>query len=110
MSHYMLRWQFSGATAKALVAKPQDRTGPATTLIEGFGGKLHQYFFALGDYDGFAVCEFPDNTAVVACSMTAAATGAFSRFETTPLLTAKEAETAMRKAHEAKVGYTPPNA
>jgi uncharacterized protein with GYD domain len=110
MSHFMLRWQFKDTTAKALVGKPQDRTGPATTLIEGFGGKLHQYFFALGDYDGFAICEFPDSTSILACSMKAASTGAFSKFETTVLLTAKEAETAMKKAHDAKIAYTPPNA
>jgi uncharacterized protein with GYD domain len=110
MAHYLLRWQFKDATAKALVDKPQDRTGPARALIEGFGGKLLCYYFALGEYDGLGICEFPDNTAVVACSMRAAATGAFSRFETTALLTAAEAEAAMRKAKETKVDYRPPNA
>ena len=110
MAHFMLRWQLKDATAQALIAKPQDRTRPAKTLIEGFGGKLHQYFFALGEYDGVGICEFPDNVSVVACSMHASATGAFSRFETTALLTAKEAEEAMKQAHDAKVGYRPPNA
>jgi len=110
MPHFMLRWQFKDTTAKALVAKPQDRSKPAKSLIEGFGGKLHQYFFALGEYDGVGICEFPDTTSVAACSMHAASTGAFSRFETTALLTAKEAEAAMKKAHETKVKYTPPNA
>jgi hypothetical protein len=42
--------------------------------------------------------------------MSAAATGAFARFETTVLMTAKEAEAAMKKAKRAKTGYTPPNA
>ncbi|HST74951.1 MAG TPA: GYD domain-containing protein [Acetobacteraceae bacterium] len=110
MSHFMLRWQFNDATAKALVGKPQDRTGPATTLIQGFGGKMHQYFFALGDYDGLAICEFPDTISVAACSMSAASTGAFARFETTALLTAKEAETAMKRANESKIKYAAPNA
>src|ERR1700676_56329 len=89
MSHFMVRWQFNDASAKAMVGKPQDRTGPAKTLIEGFGGKLHNYYFAFGEYDGVAICEFPDNTSAAACSMTAASTGAFSRFETMTLLTAK---------------------
>ena len=110
MSYFMLRWQFSSASAKALVGKPHDRTGQATALIEGFGGKLHHYFFAFGDYDGVGICEFKDNTSVAACSMSAAATGAFSRFETTALLTAKEAEAALKRAHDAKIKYTPPNA
>ncbi|HXT77950.1 MAG TPA: GYD domain-containing protein [Acetobacteraceae bacterium] len=110
MSHFMLRWQFKDAAAKVLVNKPQDRTGPAKTLVEGFGGKLHGYYFAFGDYDGVIICEFPDSTSAAACSMTAAATGAFSRFETTPLLTAKEAEAALKRAHDTKTGYTPPHA
>ena len=39
-SHFMIRWQFSDASAKALVGKAHDRTGAATALVEGFGGKL----------------------------------------------------------------------
>lgn len=110
MAHYLLRWQFKDATAKTLVEKPQDRTAPAHALVEGFGGTMHCYYFALGDYDGLGICEFPDNTAAVACSMKAAATGAFARFETTALLTAAEAEAAMRMAKEATVVYRAPNA
>jgi uncharacterized protein with GYD domain len=110
MAHYLLRWQFKDTTAKALVDKPQNRTAPAKALIEGFGGKLHSYNFALGDYDGIGICEFPDNTSVAACSMKAASTGAFARFETTALLTAAEAEAAMKKAKGAKVDYRAPNA
>jgi uncharacterized protein with GYD domain len=110
MSHYLLRWQFKDATAKALVDKPQDRTAPAKALIEGFGGKLLSYYFALGDYDGIGICEFPDTVTVAACSMKAASTGAFARFETTALLTATEAEAAMKKAKDAKVEYRAPNA
>jgi uncharacterized protein with GYD domain len=110
MSHFMLRWQFKDDAAKALVGKPQDRTGPAKVLIESFGGKMHDYYFAFGEYDGLAICEFPDAIAVAACSMKATSSGAFSRFETTTLLTAKEAETAMKKAHDTKSDYKPPNA
>lgn len=110
MSHYLIRWQFKDATAKALVDKPQDRTGPAKALIEGFGGKLLSYYFSFGEYDGVAICEFPDAISVAACSMKAASTGAFARFETTVLMTAAEAEAAMKKAKGAKVKYRAPNA
>ena len=110
MPHYMLRWQFKDATAKAMVDKPQDRTAPARTLIEGFGGKMLSYYFTLGEYDGLGICEFPDAIAVTACSMRATATGAFARFESMALLTAAEAETAMKQANEAKLDYRAPNA
>jgi hypothetical protein len=42
--------------------------------------------------------------------MSAAATGAFGRFETTALLTAKEAQAALIKAKQTKTGYKAPNA
>jgi hypothetical protein len=42
--------------------------------------------------------------------MKPASTGAFARFETTTLLTAKEAETAMKQAHDTKSDYKPPHA
>jgi uncharacterized protein with GYD domain len=110
MSHYLIRWQFKDATAKALVDTPQHRTEQARALIEGFDGKLLCYYFALGEYDGLAICEFPDTMSVAACSMKAAATGAFARFETMALLTATEAKEAMQKAKDAKVHYVAPNA
>ncbi|MGO8800310.1 MAG: GYD domain-containing protein [Roseiarcus sp.] len=111
MAHFMVRWQFTGGSAKAMVETPQDRTATARMLVESFGGKLHHYYFAFGEYDGVGICEFQDNAAVAAFSMAAASTGAFSRFETTALLTGKEAEAAMKRAHDTKTtGYKPPNA
>ena len=110
VAHFLVRWQFTNASAKALVGKPHDRTGVAKALVEGFGGKLHSYYIAFGEFDGVAICEFPNNTAAAACSMSAAATGGFSRFETTTLLTAKEAEAAMKQANNTKTVYKPPHA
>jgi uncharacterized protein with GYD domain len=110
MPHFMIWWQFTSTSAKALVGKPHDRTGAAKALVEGFGGKLNSYYLTLGEFDGVAICEFPDNKAAVACSMSATATGGFSRFETTTLLTAQEAEAAMKQANQTKTGYKPPNA
>jgi uncharacterized protein with GYD domain len=110
MVHFLMRWQFSAATAKAFIDKPQDRTKPAHDLIEGFGGKLHSYYFALGEYDGLGIVEFPDTIAATATSLTAASSGAFSRFETIPLLTTKEAEAAMTQAKAKAGSYQAPNA
>src|SRR5215813_2557967 len=109
MSHYLIRWQFKDATAKSLVDKAQNQTTAARTLIERFNGQLLCYYFALGEYDGLAICEFPDTVSVAACSMKAAATGAFARFETMALLTATEAKEAMKKAKKAKGDYTTPD-
>jgi uncharacterized protein with GYD domain len=110
MAHYLLRWQFSGAAAKGMVDRPQDRSGPARALVEAFGGTMLCYYFAFGEYDGIAIVEFPDAGSAAALSMRAASTGGFARFETTLLLTTKEAEAAMQKAKATAVDYRPPGA
>jgi uncharacterized protein with GYD domain len=92
-------------SAKALVEKPNDCTGTAKAPIEGFGGKLNSHYFSFGEYDGLAICEFPGATIAAACSLAAMTTGAFVHFESTSLLTAREAEAAMKHAHNTKTGY-----
>jgi uncharacterized protein with GYD domain len=110
MAHYLLRWQFSTETAKSFVAKPQDRARPAHAFIESFGGRMQSYYFALGEYDGVGIVEFPVVESVAALSMLASSTGAFARFESTQLLTSQEAEAAMKKAHAKAGTYKAPNA
>jgi uncharacterized protein with GYD domain len=109
MPHYLYRWQWKDASTKAMTNAPHDRTGPARELVEGFGGKMLCYYFAFGEYDGLAICEFPDNGAAAAFSLKAASSGAFARFETTPLLTAHEAEEAMQRVKTSGVTYRPPS-
>jgi uncharacterized protein with GYD domain len=66
------------------------------------------YYFPFGEYDGLAICEFSDNGAAAAFSLKAASSGAFARFETTPLLTAEEAQGAMQRVKTAGVNYRAP--
>ncbi|MBR0680545.1 GYD domain-containing protein [Roseomonas eburnea] len=109
MPHYMLQWSFTPAQAKAMTENPQDREGPARQVIEGFGGRLVCYFFMLGERDGVAIVEFPDNESAVACSMRVGSSGAFAAFETHALLTSAEAQRAMQKVKSAGVAYRPPS-
>jgi uncharacterized protein with GYD domain len=69
---------------------------------------LRCHYFALGEYDGRGVCEFPDTASVVALSRKASSSGALARFETTALLTAQEAEAAMKRAQSVKVNDRAP--
>jgi len=108
MAYYLLQWAFKPAQIKALTERPNDRTHEALKVIEAFGGKLHHYFFCFGEYDGVAVCEFPDNISATACGMTTTGTDAFAKWETRILLTAQEAQQAMEKAKNTKSGYRPP--
>jgi uncharacterized protein with GYD domain len=108
MPHYLLQWSFTAAQAKAMTDAPQDREVAARQVIEGFGGRLHGYWFMLGKRDGLAVAEFPDTESAAACSMRVSSSGAFAAFETHALLTSAEAQRAMQKVKSAAVAYRPP--
>lgn len=110
MPLYELRWMFKDTAVKVMTEKPQDREHPARELIQSFGGKMHHYYFMLGEYDGLAIVEFPDNASVAATSMRASASGAFARFETHPLMTAQEAQRAMQMVKDCTTAYRAPNA
>ena len=107
MANYMIQISYSPESIKAMAANPQDRAAEAAKLLEGMGGKLHQYFFTFGDYDVVAIGELPDNVTMAACSMAVSAAGTVSAFKTTPLLSMDEAMEAMKKAG-AVSGYRPP--
>jgi uncharacterized protein with GYD domain len=109
MPLFMFRWQFTAASAKSLVEHPQDRSAAAKKIVADFGGKVHSYYFALGQYDGYAVFEFPDAETAAAASMAASATGGYARMEITQLFTGKEAEAVMKKAKATATSYRPPN-
>ena len=49
MNSYMLRWKLKDETFKRLVAVPVNRKEYAKTLIEGFGGVMETYHFAIGE-------------------------------------------------------------
>ena len=109
MAYFLLQWAYKDPQIKAMIDRPQDRTAAAKKAIEAFQGKLHSFFFAFGEYDGAAIAEFPDNESAVASLMTIAGGGGVARLKTTVLITAAEAERAMRKANDTQSGYRPPS-
>lgn len=108
MSFYLFRWRYSHQAMKGMVDRPQNREEAGRALVEGFGGKMHSFFFAFGEKDGLAITEFPDHEAAAACAMTLAGSGGFASAETTVLITSEEATRAMQRAHDAAHGYKPP--
>jgi uncharacterized protein with GYD domain len=106
MSYYLVEGNYTGASTKAMVASPSDRSVQARSLVESLGGKYHHFFFTLGERDFVVLCEMPDDVTAAAASLAIGSSGAFSKCTTTKLLTAAEAQSAMSKAKSAK--YTPP--
>ena len=108
MPFYLLQASYKDDKVKALVDKPQNREAAAREFIESFGGKLHHYFFAFGEFDVVTISEFPDNETAAATAMKTMSTGVFARAQSTVLMTAAESERAMRKANTTKTTYKPP--
>ena len=108
MAHFLFQWTYKDSAIQAMLDKPQDRAGELRKAVEAFGGKVHQFFFVFGTYDGVAVLEFPDIESCAACNLTLAGAGANRTQSTTLLLSPAECYGAMQKASQTRTGYQPP--
>lgn len=108
MPYFMFQWKYKNEAVKALVETPQDRPGELRKAVEAFGGRMHAFFFAFGDYDGVSVVEFPNNERCAACATTLTGAGANDLFRTTVLLSADEAKAALGMAKATHPDYAPP--
>ncbi|MBW7850564.1 MAG: GYD domain-containing protein [Rhodospirillales bacterium] len=109
MPYYMTRFRYAPEQFRALVDKPQDRAAEVRKAIEGFGGKLHQFFFAFGEWDGVLIVEFDSAEKGTAFLMTVASSGAVAALETTVLITPEAARRSMEMAGEMRSAYRPPS-
>lgn len=106
MALYLIQGSYAVPSVAAMIKNPQDRAAVIKAMIEKAGGKLHGFWFALGEYDFVAVAEVSDIAGAAAIAMAVGATGALSAYRTTPLMSTAESVEAMRKA--GTMGYQPP--
>jgi uncharacterized protein with GYD domain len=106
MPLYMLTFGYKPEVWAGLIRSPENREEAVGRILEEAGCKLNGLWFAFGEGDGFALMEAPDNTAAAGVAIAIAASGAFRKFETTPLMTQAEALDALRFA--AGVQYAAP--
>jgi uncharacterized protein with GYD domain len=97
MPFYLTRFSYTPATWAKLIANPEDRREAAKQYIESVGGKLHGFWYAFGDHDGYNLWEAPDNVSMAAVALAIGAGGALSSIETTVLLTVEETLVALQK-------------
>lgn len=108
MPSYLVQFSYNATAAASLVNKPTDRTDVVRKLAKKLGGKVVGLWMCFGEYDGVFIIEGVNNVSAAACAMAVTASGAFTKFRTTPLLTADEAMAAMKQS--GSLGYTPPGA
>ena len=66
MPMYLTRFSYTPETWARLIKNPEDRRGAAAKYIESVGGKLHGFWYAFGDHDGYNLWEAPDNVSIAA--------------------------------------------
>ena len=77
MPKFLFKASYTSAGAKGLAKSGGTaRRAAVKTMVEGMGGKLESFYFALGGDDVFAVCELPDTSSIVAASLVVNASGA----------------------------------
>ena len=81
------------------------RRATIDALVEGLGGKVEAFYFALGEHDVYVIADLPDTVTATAVSLTVNASGAVA-LQTVELLTPEEVDEASKKS----VDYRPPGA
>jgi uncharacterized protein with GYD domain len=108
MPYYLFQWKYKDPAIQAMIETPQDRSEELRKAVEAFHGRMHQFFFAFGEYDGLSIVEFPNNESCAACAAMLTGAGANTSLQTTALLTANEGQAAMLRASSVQSGYRPP--
>jgi uncharacterized protein with GYD domain len=104
MAAFLVQFSYTEQGVKGLLKEGGSKRREATEqLVKSLGGKLVAYYFAFGDYDGFAIVEGTDNVDTAAAALIVAASGAV-KTKTTVLLTPEEVDKAAKKSGN----YRPP--
>jgi uncharacterized protein with GYD domain len=100
MPLFMHQWRYKDDQVKKMLAEKAERINEVRTATEAFGGTLHQFFFCLGDFDGLAIAEFPDNETALACLMSQYTLGRVHEIRSTPLIEPEGIARAKKAARE----------
>ena len=108
MPTYMSQGRYSGGAIKGMLASPEDRTEAVSKLVQSAGGRLISYYVTFGEYDWMIIVEAPDEIAVSAAVIAAAAGGGVSDMKTTLIMSGSDAKRAFSKAQEVAKSYKVP--
>ena len=100
MPLYLTKFSYTPETWARLIGSPEDRRQAAQSYIESVGGKLHGFWYAFGDHDGYNLFEAPDNVSMAAVALAIGGGGALRSLETTVLLSVEEVMEALGKAEQ----------
>jgi uncharacterized protein with GYD domain len=110
MPRYITFFSYTGASAKAMIEHPTDRSAAAKTLTESLGGTLEAFYWMQGKHDGFLITNMRDSVAASALAAAVGATGAIVGLETHQIFDHDEQAEIVRQADAAARAYKPPTA
>ncbi len=108
MPLYMAQLSYTPQAWAGMVESRENREEIVRAVLADAGCTLHHLWFAFGEDDAFALLEAPDNVTAAGIAIAVAASGSFSRFKTTVLMTQEETLQALEKA--ASVAFVAPGA
>ena len=108
MTMYLTKFSLTPQTWARLQANPEDRRKTLAPVIETAGGKLHGYWYAFGEADGFFLLELPDDVAAATIMTMMRVSGAFTTLSTTKLITVDEMLDALSRG--GRIEYRAPGA
>jgi uncharacterized protein with GYD domain len=87
MPTFMHQWSYKDPQVREFLEKPdaRARADVVRMSIEAFGGRLLEFFFCFGEYDGVAISEFSDEETALACVMLIFGQGRVRSVRTTTL-------------------------
>jgi uncharacterized protein with GYD domain len=95
MPKYLVEASYTAEGLKGLQKdKASGREKALRAAVEGLGGKLESFHFALGERDVVTIIDVPDISSIAAVCMAASGTG-LVRTRTTALLTVEETDRAL---------------
>jgi uncharacterized protein with GYD domain len=101
-------WKASYTTEGVKGVLKDGGTGRRTAVekvVEGLGGKVESFYFALGEQDVYVIAELPDTVTATAVSLTVNASGAVA-LQTVELITPEQVDEATKRS----IDYRPPGA
>ncbi|MFN0008063.1 MAG: GYD domain-containing protein [Planctomycetota bacterium] len=98
MAKYLCKVSYSVEGAQGLIKDGGTaRRTAVDQLLQSIGGKVESFYFALGDEDGYLICDIPDEISAAALSIRVAAIGG-ARVKTVQLLTPAQIDQAVKKS------------
>jgi uncharacterized protein with GYD domain len=97
MAKFLCKVSYTAEGAKGLLKEGGTaRRAAVEKLFQSVGGKVESFYYAMGEDDGYIICDLPDETSGLALSVVVAAGGG-ARVSTVPLLTCEQVDLAVKK-------------